>query len=120
MKSFTITRSGMVKMKTASFYTGRAARMVISYLLRMHMPNIDEYITHLEDYSLLKSLDVFVDDEGLVTLDKDMELRDHALILPARQIMLYPHQFLRRFYSANFVNMPSILQHSSPKSMEVK
>ncbi len=103
-----------------SIHTKRAARMVISYLLRIHMFDIDEYITHLDDYSVLKSLDIFVDDEGLVTLDKDMELKDHALILPAQQTMLYPHQFLRRFYHANFVNMPAKLEQCRQEGMKVK
>lgn len=101
-------------------HTERAARMVISYLLRNHIPDIDEYITRLEDYNLPKSLGIPVDDEGLVTLDKDMELRGHALILPSRETMIYPHQFLRRFYHANFVNMPNKLENLRKEGKKVK
>ncbi len=103
-----------------SFHIERAARMVISYLLIIHIPDIDEYITRIEDYNLPKSLGIPVDDEGLVTLDKDMELRDHALILPSRETMIYPHQFLRRFYHANFVNMPNKLENLRKEGKAVK
>jgi hypothetical protein len=103
-----------------SFNIKRAAGMVIGYLLRAHLPDIDEYITRIEDYSLLKRLDIPVDDEGLVTLDKGMELRGHALILPSQQTMIYPHQFLRRFYHANFVNMPRMLEDHRKEGKTVK
>lgn len=103
-----------------SFNVGRAARMVISYLLRVHMTDIDEYIACMEDYNLPKSLGIPVDDEGLVTLDKDMELRGHALILPSRETMIYPHQFLRRFYHANFVNMLNKLENLRQEGKTVK
>jgi hypothetical protein len=103
-----------------SMNTKRAVRMVIGYLLGMHLPDIDEYITRIEDYSLPKSLGIPVDDEGLVTLDKGMELRSHALILPSQQTMIYPHQFLRRFYHANFVNMPTLLEKHRKEGKTVK
>jgi hypothetical protein len=103
-----------------SFNAVRAARMVISYLLKVYLPDIDEYITHIEDYNLPKSLGIPVDDEGLVTLDKDMELRGHALILPSRETMIYPHQFLRRFYHANFVNMLNKLENLRQEGKTVK
>jgi hypothetical protein len=100
--------------------TRRAASMVICYLLGMYLPNIDEYITRIEDYSLPKSLGIPVDNDGLVILDKDMELRSHALILPSQQTMIYPHQFLRRFYHANFVNMPILLEKHRKEGKTVK
>ncbi len=103
-----------------SFQIERAARMVVSYLLSMHMPSIDEYIARLEDYNLPKGLGLPVDDEGLVTLDKDMELRGHALILPSQKTMVYPHQFLRRFYHANFVNMLNKLENHRKEGKKVK
>ena len=103
-----------------SFNIKRTARMVISYLLSILMPDIDEYITCIEDYDLPKSLGIPVDDEGLVTLDKDMELRRHALILPSLETMIYPHQFLRRFYHANFVNMPNKLENHRKEGKKVK
>jgi hypothetical protein len=84
------------------------------------MPDIDEYITRIKDYDLLKSLGIPVDDDGLVTLDEDMELRRHALILPSQKIMIYPHQFLRRFYHANFVNMPNMLENLKKEGKKVK
>lgn len=103
-----------------SINTKQAAMMIISYLLQAHLPTIDEYITSLEDYSLPKHLGLPVDDEGLVTLDKGMELRRHALILLSPQTMIYPHQFLRRFYSANFVNMLAKLEQCRQKGMTIK
>lgn len=103
-----------------SFHTERAARMVISYLLSIHIPDIDEYITRIEDYNLPKSLGIPVDNDGLVTLDEDMELRGHALILPAPKIMIYPHQFLRRFYHANFVNMLNKFENHRKEGKTVK
>src|SRR6266567_525497 len=101
-------------------HTERAARMVISYLLGMHLPDIDEYITRIEDYNLPKRLGILVDDEGLVVLDKGMELRGHALILPSQKTMIYPHQFLRRFYHANFVNMLYMLENHRKEGKKVK
>jgi len=103
-----------------SIHTERAARMVISYLLRIHIPDIDEYISRIEDYNLPKSLGIPVDDEGLVTLDGGMELRGHALILPSQKTMIYPHQFLRRFYHANFVNMLNMLENHRKEGKKVK
>src|SRR5207248_9389781 len=106
--------------KDGSIHTKQAARMVIGHLLSIHMPDIDEYVTRIEDYSLPKSLGIPVDDDGLVTLDKNMELRRHALILPSRKTMIYPHQFLRRFYHANFVNMPNKLENHRKEGKTVK
>jgi hypothetical protein len=90
--------------KDGFIHTKRATKEAISYLLRVYLPDIDEYIARIKDYDLPKSLGIPVDNHGLVTLDEDMELRGHALILPARDTMIYPNQFLRRFYHANFVN----------------
>lgn len=106
--------------KDGSIHTGRAARMVIGYLLSRHFPGIDEYIIRLKDYDLPERLGIPVDDEGLVTLDENMELRGHALILPSQNTMLYPHQFLRRYYGGNFVNMPSMLEHLRKEGKTVK
>ena len=102
-----------------SIHTKRAARMVIGYLLGVHMPDIEEYMARMEDYNLPKSLGIQVDDEGLVTLDEDMELRKHALILPLQKAMIYPHQFLRRFYGGNFVNMPYMLENLRKEGKKV-
>ncbi len=106
--------------KDGSINIKQAARMVISYLLNTHMPSIDEYINHLEDYSLPKKLNIPVDDKGLVTLADDMELRRHALLLPSQKAMVYPHQFLRRFYSGNFVNMPYMLENLRKEGKKVQ
>lgn len=101
-------------------HTERAARMVISYLLGMHLPDIDEYIARIKDYDLPKSLGIPVDYHGLVTLDEDMDLRGHALILPSQKVMIYPHQFLRRYYHANFFNILYKLEGLRKEGKKVK
>lgn len=98
----------------------RSMVMVLAYLLQEHWPGIDEYVQHLDDTKLAKQLGLAIDGEGMVELTGKMELRRHALVLPEQNTMIYPHQFLRRFYSANFVNMPAMLEHCRKQGLEVK
>lgn len=98
----------------------RSLSMVLAYLLQTYLPGIDDYVRHFEDTALAQQVDLPLDDEGLVELTANMELRRHALILPSQNIMVYPHQFLRRFYGANFVSMPAMLESCRKQGLEVR
>ena len=92
----------------AAIEQGYCPNMLISHLIDRHTPKIDQYISSINDYTLVKSLDVPVDKEGMIKITENMTLKKHGLILDDN-IMIYPHQFLRRFYSANFVDILTIL-----------
>ncbi len=63
-------------------------------------------------------LAIHYDKEYLVKVDKDMDLRNRALIVGDN--MLCPHQFMRRFYSASFVGLPPLLRQCLDKGLSVK
>lgn len=61
-----------------------------------------------------------MDSEGLNVLTSDMDLRKQGLVLPHKDVLIYPHQFLRRFYSANFVNILTLLEKCRSQGLEVR
>jgi len=103
-----------------NFNVDRSLHMVLVYLLQRHSPGIDDYVENIDNNDLAKRINLHVDDEGLITLKDDMELRKHALVLPKQDIMIYPHQFMRRFYSANFVYIPTALDYCKQSGHDVQ
>ena len=83
-------------------------------LIQSHTPSIDEHVDHLQDRGLIlkHSIDCGQDSPRLI-------LRNHGLVFIA-SILLYPHQFLRRYYSSNFVGMPALLNRALREGAKVK
>lgn len=94
--------------------------MVLVYLLQRYSPGIDEYSEDIDKHELEQKLGLSVNDDGMIDLVDGMELRKHALILPKQDVMIYPHQFMRRFYSCNFVYVPTALEHSRKQGHTVQ
>lgn len=94
-------------------------KLTIVSLLDDRSPGIDEYVESMNDVKLLNKLGLSYDKEFLVELQPGMELRHWALILDSEK-MVYPHQFLRRGYSANFVGTPALLSRYRDKGVSVK
>jgi len=90
-------------------------------LIERQKTKFDEHIKHLNDSRLVEKLGLHITDTNnlLVSLsDKRLELRNHGLILNGN-VLIYPHQFLRRFYSANFVGIPHLLNKAKTMGAEV-
>lgn len=93
---------------------------IVAILLQKITPRIDEYIKAAEDVSLHEELGINYDDNFLVDITKDgYELRKHGLLVPGNKLV-YPHQFMRRYYSANFVDFLSILAYCKAQKLDVK
>ncbi len=101
-----------------SVHPERFALMLTIFLLGEQQPGIDEYVDTLHDTTLMDKLSLAYDKEYLVKIEKDMEIRDRAVIVG--DTMLYPHQFVRRFYSASFVNLPPLLRRCLDQGLSVK
>jgi hypothetical protein len=79
-------------------------------LIQQKFRGIDDYVEHMQDNSICKDLSISVDKNLLINLaDKRFVLKNHGILFE-NNILIYPHQFLRRFYSSNFVGMPALLR----------
>ena len=93
---------------------------VVAILLEDVAPKIDEYVDSVLDVSLHKELNIAFDDNLLVDISSDdYDLRKHGLVIKGEKLV-YPHQFMRRYYRANFVDLLSILSHCKKINLSVK
>lgn len=89
-------------------------------LLHNYTDGIDRYVETLEDYTLAREFSLDVDGDGLIDLrDSRIELLSHALRIDT-DICLYLHQFLRRYFSGNFVQLPTLLGEALSQRHEVR
>lgn len=89
-------------------------------ILPRYADGVDRYVEALSDFTLVKGLNLEVDDDGLTNLRSTrLRLLDHGLQVD-QDIRLYLHQFLRRYFSGNFVNLPRILSKALGRGHEVK
>lgn len=96
------------------------AKWLVVILCSTYMPKIDENIKHLDDIHLLDRLELAYKSDLLVDISSSsFELRKHGLIV-SNDKLTYPHQFLRRYYSANFVDMLVILSDCIKNGLAVK
>lgn len=80
---------------------------------------LDEHVENLLNRSLLDELGIKADDDFLVDLsDPKLVLKNHGIIFDEK-LLIYPHQFLRRHFSSNFVEMPSLLNRSLESGLSV-
>lgn len=95
-------------------------KWLIAISLESHMPDIDQYVESLGDTRLLDDLGLSYDDNILFDISNvDYELRKHGLIL-SNDKMIYPHEFMRRYYRANFVDLLTILNNYLKDGLNVK
>ncbi|MGW4464717.1 hypothetical protein [Micromonospora sp. NPDC004704] len=105
-----------------SFDLDVVVRHIGAGLVQQRAPGIDNHIDNLYDATLIKTLGLKVVDEEnlLVNLSDDdrLELRNHGIVLDGHTL-IYPHQFLRRFYGSNFVGIPSLLAEAKAAGASV-
>jgi hypothetical protein len=90
------------------------------YLVQEKATSIDRHIDLLDNNLLSKELNIPTDDNLLIDLsNKQLKLENHGIFVRGKTLV-YPHQFLRRFYSANFVGMPPLLNKAFSKGLSVK
>jgi len=88
-------------------------------IIQKHFRKIDDQVQHLNDDALNKKLQIPTNKDLLVDLsDKRILLKNHGIIFNGN-VLIYPHQFFRRFYSANFVGMPSLLKKAQEQNARV-
>ncbi len=96
------------------------SRWLAIYLLSEHLPGIDEYVDNLDNFETTEQLSLEVDATGLVDLaNPRIVIRNHALQVD-EDTRLYLHQFMRRYFGANFVGIPPLLRTALDKDYEVR
>jgi len=89
-------------------------------LIQKKYTSLDKYVDALKDVSLCQKLKIITDKDNLVDLNDDrMILKNHGIVFNETKL-IFPHQFLRRFYHANFVGIPPLLKKALNKNLKVK
>ncbi len=70
-------------------------------------PRIDFYADH--DDNLELPISIKIDKYGLTSIDDSFKLENQGIVVD--DLLLYYHPYLRRFFSARFVDTPNILAH---------
>lgn len=99
-------------------------RLVIEWLAELligrNRPTIDDYVEKLIATESMEELGAKIDNNGLLDITPSRyRLKKHGLIID-NKILVYPHQFLRRYYSANFVDMLSMLSYCKEQGCSLK
>ncbi|MGE4170260.1 MAG: hypothetical protein AB7F28_06025 [Candidatus Margulisiibacteriota bacterium] len=88
-------------------------------LVEKKRKSLDEHIQNLCNTGLLEKIRLSVDDNFLVDLSNPkLEIRSHGVIVN-RDILVYPHEFFRRYYSSNFLGMPGLLKKAQKIGLRV-
>lgn len=88
----------------------RLALGVCVGLLYEHHTTMDEHIEHLSNTDIYDRLGIEPAENMLLDLsDKRFELRKDGIIFD-NSTLVYPHQFLRRYFSSSFVGMLLLLK----------
>ena len=97
----------------------RLAYQICIHLICMQDRKLDDHVENLRNTTLCESLGIKVNDDGLTSLsDKRLDLRRQGIIFD-HTVAIYPHQFLRRYMTSNFVGMPSLLRRAHDKGLAV-
>lgn len=95
-------------------------RQLTAWALYNYIDGVDRYVEALQDFKLVQELDLDVDEEGLTSLGNSrIEVLPHGLCVDAN-VRLYLHQFLRRCFSGNFVQLPRLLSKAIAGGHEVR
>lgn len=88
----------------------KLAQWLAIYLISEHIPGIDEYVDNLDNFKIVRRYGLSVDNAGLVDLSNPrITIKNHALQID-ENTLLYLHQFMRRYFGANFVGIPPLLR----------
>lgn len=88
----------------------KLAQWLAIYLISEHIPGIDEYVDNLDNFKIVRMYGLSVDNAGLVDLSNPrITIKNHALQID-ENTLLYLHQFMRRYFGANFVGIPPLLR----------
>lgn len=80
-------------------------------LIALSATTLDEHVENIQNKELHEELGIEADDEMLVSLsDPRLELKRRAIIVDGT-MAIFPHQFMRRYYTSNFVDLPVMLAH---------
>lgn len=89
-------------------------------LLGSRQYGIDEYVENLENFDILEDLDILQDREGLIDITSSrFKLLTQGLSVDGEHL-IYLHQYLRRYFSGNFTDLPRILNRAIAKRRKVE
>lgn len=95
-------------------------RQLMIEILYRYIDGVDRYVETLQDFTLVQELGLDVDAEGLTNLrNPRIEVLPHGLRVDTN-VRLYLHQFLRRYFSGNFVQLPRLLSKAMTDGHEVR
>lgn len=88
-------------------------------LVQEEAVRLDEHIENLLNQSLCDELGIKINEDFLTDLsDRKLELKKHGIIFD-NKVLIYPHQFLRRHFSSNFVELPVLLSNALKAGLSV-
>lgn len=81
--------------------------------------SFDDYVENLinPNFQIEHENSLTINKNGMIPLDNNIELRQHAIILGNK--LIFPHSFLRRFGNSNFVNINTVLANLEKKGTNV-
>lgn len=89
------------------------------YLIAEKRVTLDEHVESLRDTKMLRHLGLNTDDEMLTSLsDPRLELKRRAIIIDGT-MAVFPHEFMRRYYTSNFVDLPILLAKAKASGLDV-
>lgn len=81
--------------------------------------HLDDHVQNLLNRTLPDELGICIDKDFLTDLSNPkLILKNHGIIFDEK-ILIYPHQFLRRCFNSNFVEMPSLLNKALDLGLRV-
>ncbi len=81
--------------------------------------HLDDHVQNLLNRTLFDELGIDIDKDFLTDLsNQKLVLKNHGIIFD-EIALIYPHQFLRRHFSSNFVEMPSLLNKALDLGLRV-
>ncbi len=107
------------------YFVSNVAQWIIICLASEKQKNNVDYVKQMLDDELNclpQGVDLEVSKDGLVNLSASsgrMQLRKHAIALSDGR-RIYLHQFLRRHFSANFVDIPDVLVDAMGRGFKVE
>ena len=102
-----------------NFDVDSLAMYLCIYLIAQERVSLDEHVESLADTSLVSELELKTDGERLVSLTNPrLELKRRAIIVDG-STAIFPHEFMRRYYTSNFVDLPAMLAKAQEIGLDV-
>ncbi len=85
----------------------------------MVVNSLDEYVEQIisKTHRIENEFNLTVNDDGMIRLTGDQEIRKHGIVLG--ESLIFPHAFLRRYGSSNFVDINVLLSRFVNSGKEV-